>query len=299
MSTTAILAPTLVTARPAETLNPVDQLGMVTVLVADRPAASAPVSTTPQDPRARRTTEVVAQLREASELERQALLHQLIEVNVPVAHSIAGRYARRGIDLDDLQQVALLGLTQAARRFDVHAEHDFLAFAVPTIRGELRRHFRDSGWMIRVPRRIQELQARITGDRERLHAQLGRAPHADELAAHLGADVADVLEALAAEGCFRPTSLERPVEDGSGTLADLLGSEDPDLSWVELKVALGSAMAVLSERDQHILRWRFVDERTQQEIADLAGVTQTQVSRILTRVLGVLRSTLSETSSAA
>ncbi len=163
----------------------------------------------------------------------------------------------------------------------------------------MRRHFRDSGWMIRVPRRIQELQARIKDDRDRLHAQLGRAPRPDELADHLGADVTDVVEALTAEGCFRPTSLERAADDGTSSIADLLGSEDPGLSWVESRLALGDAVAQLPERDRSILRWRFVDDLTQQEIADLAGVTQAQVSRILARVLGVLRASLSESAAAA
>lgn len=247
--------------------------------------------------RTRRTDDVVARLREAStDVERQQLVHELIEVNVPVARSLAAGYRNRGIDVDDLRQVALVGLTKAAQRFDAHAGHDFLVFAVPTMRGELRRHFRDSGWMIRVPRRIQELQARITREQLDLHARLGRSPLPTELAAHLDARLEDVVEALAAEDCFRPTSLEVAVgnDDGTSTLGDLLGWEDPGLASVEARVVLGTLVGRLSERDQRILQWRFVDERTQQEIADLAGVTQTQVSRILTRVLNGLRESLSE-----
>lgn len=249
------------------------------------------------DRRTRRTDHVVERLREAAtDAERQQLVHELIEVNVPVARALAAGYRNRGIDVDDLRQVALVGLTQAARRFDPHSGHDFLVFAVPTMRGELRRHFRDSGWMIRVPRRIQELQARITREQLELHARLGRSPLATELAAHLGEQLEDVVEALAAEDCFRPTSLEIAVghDDGTGTLGDLLGWEDPGLASVEARVVLGTLVGQLPERDRRILQWRFVDERTQQEIADLAGVTQTQVSRILTRVLTRLRDSLSE-----
>ncbi len=231
--------------------------------------------------------------------QRQRLVHELIETHLGVARSMAARYRNRGIDLDDLEQVALVGLTKAARRFDPTAGHDFMAYAAPTIRGELRRHFRDSGWMIRVPRRLQELQARIATAEQDLLASLGRSPQPSEIAAHLGADLDDVVEALSADGCFRPTSIDASAGNGDDTIASLIGWHDPGLASVEARLVLGTALADLPERERRILHWRFVDERTQAEIADLLGITQAQVSRILSRVLRHLRAGLTEPAPAA
>jgi RNA polymerase sigma-B factor len=250
--------------------------------------------------RATRTTRVVAGLRDTiSAAERQALVDELIEANISMARSMAARYRNRGVDLEDLQQVALVGLTKAAQRFDASAGHDFLSYAVPTIRGELRRHFRDAGWMIRVPRRVQDLQARIRRAQPDLEARLGRSPRPTEIADHLEVDLDDVIEALSAAGCFRPTSIDSPTGNGTDTIADLLGWDDAGLASVEARLVLGTAVSELSERERRILQWRFVDERTQQEIADLVGLTQAQVSRILTRVLARLRAGLDEPAPAA
>ena len=216
-----------------------------------------------------------------------------------IARSMAARYRNRGIDLDDLEQVALLGLTKAARRFDPDAGHDFLSYAVPTVRGELRRHFRDAGWMVRPPRRVQELQRRITRAQRELEAQLGRSPRPSEVAVHLEADLSDVVEALSADGCFTPTSLDGVVGDGTSTLGDLLGSEDGAIESAEARVVLRPVVRRLSDRDQRIVRLRFVDERTQQEIAEDIGLTQAQVSRVLTRILADLKEKLVEPPPAA
>jgi RNA polymerase sigma-B factor len=175
-----------------------------------------------------------------------------------------------------------------------------MSYAVPTVRGELRRHFRDSGWMIRVPRRVQQLQSRIRATQHELEALLGRSPRPSEIALHLGAALDEVVEALAADGCFRPASLDsRGDEQERGTIADVLGHEDRELATLEAKLVLDNAVSRLSDRERLILRWRFEDERTQQEIADLVGLTQAQVSRTLTRILGRLRSDLSEPPTAA
>lgn len=263
------------------------------------------VSTAPthreRDERARRTRVIVEELRAGtSDVRRRELVDQLIEANAAVARSMAARYRNRGIDVDDLEQVALMGLVKAARRFDATAGHDFMSYAVPTVRGELRRHFRDSGWMIRVPRRLQQMQARIRDAQQELEAHLGGSPRPSQVAAHLGVDVDEVVEALAADGCFRPASIDsRGEEQERGTIADVLGHEDRELSALEARLALDTAVNRLSPREQQILRWRFEDERTQQEIADLVGLTQAQVSRTLTRILARLRSDLSEPLSAA
>ena len=264
--------------------------------------AQVPVQPTSieREERARRTSSIVDDLRHAStEAERQALVHELIEANLGVARSMAARYRNRGIDLDDLEQVALVGLTKAARRFDPAAGHDFMSYAVPTVRGELRRHFRDSGWMIRVPRRIQELQARIGAVQHDLEAELGRSPRPSEVATHLGVELDDVVEALSADGCFRPTSIDSRDDEDSGTIADVLGSEDRGFASLEARLVLDSAVSRLPERDRQIIHWRFVDERTQQEIADLVGLTQAQVSRILAKALERLRGDLSDLAPAA
>lgn len=264
-------------------------------IVPQHPAPQrAPRSSTESDERARRTDEAVAGLRAGTTpAGRQRLVDDLIEANVGVARSMAARYRNRGIDLDDLEQVALLGLTKAAQRFDADAGHDFLSYAVPTVRGELRRHFRDSGWMIRPPRRVQELQARIGGAQDLLLAELGRSARPSEIADHVGVGIDDVLEALSADGCFRPASIDTAAGDGT-TIADALGWDDRGLESLEARLVLDTAVAGLSERERRILQWRFVDEHTQQEIADHVGLTQAQVSRILTRILTRLRSHLTE-----
>ena len=250
--------------------------------------------------RARRTDAIVCDLRDARrEADADELTRQLIETNAAVARSMASRYRNRGIDLDDLEQVALLGLTKAAQRFDPSAGHDFLSFAVPTIRGELRRHFRDSGWMVRPPRRVQDLQTRIAGAQEELEPKLGHSPRPSEIAAHLEVDLSDVVEALAADGCFTPTSLDAKVADGSSTLGDLLGADDRALAQAEAKVMLEPLMRALTARDRRIVRLRYYQEQTQQEIADAVGLTQAQVSRVLTRILADLRAGLVERPPAA
>src|SRR3954447_1258409 len=241
--------------------------------------------------RAERTRALVARLAECThEEERQALRNELAAVNMPVADAVVSRYRSRGVATEDLQQVAYLALTKAARRFDPTSGHDFLSFCVPTIRGEVRRYFRDKGWMVRPPRRIQELQHRITQAQHDLTTVLGRPPAPDELAEHLEEEPADVREALDGHGCFTPTSLDRPVgEDQGSSLGELLGSDDEGQSAAEARVVLAPVVRRLSRRDRHILELRFFEGLTQREIADDLGVTQMQVSRLLTRIFRDLR----------
>ena len=257
---------------------------------------SPAVETTPdRSARATRTEEITEELAHGVSSDADAgLRDELVTLNMPVAASIAARYRSRGIAADDLQQVAYLALTKAAQRFDPRAGFAFLAFCVPTIRGEVRRHFRDFGWMVRPPRRIQELQANLMRARTTLAHDLGRPPTEAELATHLDESLANVLEALDAQGCFVPASLDRPVgDDESGTtVGELIGVDDVRESSVEARVALGPVVRRLSDRDRHILRLRFFEGLTQREIAEDIGVTQMQVSRLLTRIYRDLRAGL-------
>jgi RNA polymerase sigma-B factor len=146
--------------------------------------------------------------------------------------------------------------------------------------------------MVRPPRRVQDLQSRISRAQDELEAKLGRSPRPSEVAAHLGEELDDVVEALAADGCFTPTSLDGPVGDGSSTLGDLIGMDDRSVVAAEARVVLAPVLRKLTPRDQQILQLRFVEERTQQEIAEAIGLTQAQVSRVLTRILADLRGDL-------
>ena len=221
---------------------------------------------------------------------------ELVIAHLHVARSIARRYRNRGIPADDLEQVARLGLVKAARNYDPTRQNDFLAYAVPTIRGEVRKHFRDHGWMVRPPRRIQELQGKILAAASDLTHELGRSPRPSEIAARLDRPVADIEEALAADGCFTPSSLDRPVGAGADapSLGDVLPGDavDEDLDAVDARVILGPVVRRLGDRDRKILQLRYVNGWTQEEIAQEIGVTQMHVSRLLTKILAHLRSEL-------
>ncbi len=225
--------------------------------------------------------------------ERQRLIERVVVLNMGVARAVARRYRNRGVPDDDLEQVAHLALLRSARQFDPTLGTDLLSFAVPTIRGELRKYFRDHGWTVRPPRRIQELQTRIISIRSDLDQELGRSPRPSEVAQRLDAPIDDVLEALSADGCFSPASLDRPVsDDTTATLGDMLGSEDTAQNAAEARVVLQPLVQGLDERDRRILHLRFFEEQTQQQIADELGVTQVQVSRLLSRILARLRDQL-------
>jgi RNA polymerase sigma-B factor len=238
----------------------------------------------------------------SSERRRQELLDYVVRINMGVARTVAGRYFQRGIEEDDLVQVAYMALTRAARDFDARRHQDFLSYAVPTIRGELKKHFRDQGWMVRPPRRVQEAQARITRAEGALSQELGRPVRPSELAEHLDLDLEDVIEALAADGCFAPSSLDRPIttsgEPGGVSLVDLLGGTDQATPAAEARVMLAPVVRQLKPRDRRIVYLRFFEQRSQQEIADEIGVTQMQVSRLLARILRDLRRDLTSNGSA-
>lgn len=207
-----------------------------------------------------------------------------------VAETLAYRYRGRGVAEDDLRQAAYLALIKAASDFDPDAGHDFLSYAVPTIRGVLRRHFRDYGWMVRPPRRIQELRAVIFDAQSQLAQELGRSPSMRELASHLGQPCADVEEAFTVDGCFTPTSLDSSPDSNSRvTMGDLLAEAKQAEPAADARVVLAPLVSQLCDRDKQLLRMSFFEDRTQQEMASEIGVSQTQVSRILRRILGNLR----------
>lgn len=228
-----------------------------------------------------------------NDLERKRLRDEVVRLNLDVAESVASRFRNRGVPDDDLTQVACLGLVKAAQRFDPAYAGDFLSFAVPTIRGEVRRYFRDHGWVVRPPRHIQEMQARIGAVEDELTQLLGRTARPDELAEHLGEDESEVVEALSANGCFIPTSLDLAVgSEEKATLGERIASEDAGPFAVDARVILAPAVKDLSARDQRILYLRFFEGRNQREIGDEIGVTQMQVSRLLARILRDLRRSL-------
>jgi len=221
--------------------------------------------------------------------ERNPMLRdELITANLGLAHQLARRFANRGEPHDDLVQVASLALVKAVDRFDPDRGVTFSSFAVTCIVGELKRHFRDRGWAVRAPRRIQELYLELGHHIDRLSQELGRAPTVAELASASGASEEAVLEALEAGRGYRTASLDAPDRDEQ-TLAESLGSDDPHFTHVEERSVLASALRKLSPRDQRILRLRFVDGLTQSEIASRLGVSQMQISRLLASSLQSLR----------
>ena len=241
--------------------------------------------------RSERTAELLEAAAQAKDDdERRRILEQVVLINRGVAEAVASRYRSRGVVQDDLVQVAYEGLTKAVMRFDPELRNDLLTYAVPTIRGELQRYFRDQGWTVRPPRRVQELQWRVNHALEDLNQQLGREPSDQEVMDHLDIDYDEFREAIEAFGCFQPTSLDMPVgSDSPTTLGELIADDDREAAASEARVRLAPVVRHLSERDRRILYLRFFEDRTQEEIGADLGVTQMQVSRLLSRILKNLR----------
>jgi RNA polymerase sigma-B factor len=233
-----------------------------------------------------------AELAQDPDHRRQAL-DDVVVLNMEVARSVVASYSGRGIPAEDLEQVAYAALVRAARNFDPDQANDLLAYAVPTVRGEVKKYFRDYGWVVRPPRRLQELQAEVARGRARLQQQLGREPTLAEIAEELGVQTSEVDEALSADGCFAPTSLDRPVGDRSSTtLGEILPAPPEELEAAEARLMLWPVVGRLPKRDRTILRLRFWEGWTQQEIGEQLGVTQMQVSRLLSRILADLHQAL-------
>jgi RNA polymerase sigma-B factor len=226
---------------------------------------------------------------------RPVLRRRAIEAWLPLAQHLARRYGGRGEPADDLFQVAVVGRVKAVARYQADRGVDFAAFAIPTIVGEIKRHFRDRTWAIRVPRRLQELRLEITSANNTLTHTLGRAPTVADVATHLGITEEEVLEGLEGARAYNTASLSAPLtEDGGTTLADTLSDDDNAYELAELRISLGPAVAALDEREQRILALRFHGNLTQTEIADQIGISQMHVSRLLTKALAKLRRQLAD-----
>jgi RNA polymerase sigma-B factor len=238
-----------------------------------------------------------ALLREASEASchatRDRLRDDAVKINMPLARAIASRYRAKGVEWDDLVQVAYLALTKAVAGFDPTSPYRFSAYATATVRGEIKRWFRDHDWVVRPPRRYQDLRLVISQRESALAQELGRTPRADDVAAELGVSTQDVqASAVACQG-RRSLSLDAPTYDpGSFSLGDTVPDPDDDIDTLEWRLCLGESLARLSPRARLILRMRFENEATQAEIGQALGVSQMHVSRLLSRLLDQLREDL-------
>ncbi len=224
---------------------------------------------------------------------------QLVARFLPLARGLARRYHRAGEPLEDLVQVASVGLLKAIDRFDVRRGVSFTTYAVPTITGELKRHFRDNSWALHVPRGTRERALQVHARLREATEQTGQRPGVEELAEQLSLSAQEVEDALGALRAFDAVSLDGPAfvpgENGSKSRSETVGSVDRGLELAESRVTLHAALDRLPLRDRLVLRLRFVEDLTQSDIAAHIGVSQMQVSRILRRTLGRLRSTLERT----
>lgn len=251
-------------------------------------------------PHAERRAETMRMFRRMKPLpeddpERRRMRDEIIEDHMPYARYIAGRYGGRTELAEDLAQVAYVGLVKAVDNFDPDYGTGFLGYATPMILGEVKRYFRDSTWDVHVPRRTQELSAALREATEALTTELGRSPTVPELAERLEATPEEIAEALDATEAYTATSLDRPAhpDAGEATLADVMGDTDPGFELVVNREALKPLLARLGEREKRILMMRFFRNMTQAEIGAELHVSQMQVSRLLSKILGELRTGLS------
>jgi RNA polymerase sigma-B factor len=215
--------------------------------------------------------------------------NELVTAHLGLARSLARRFAGRGEPLEDLEQVAYEGLAKAVERFDPERGTSFAAFAVPTVVGEIKRHFRDHTWATKVPRAAKELATRLASATETLSSRLGRSPRVSELAEELGVPEETVIEALDARAAYRPTSLSTPTgQDEGRTLEDSLGTDDRGYTQAEARLTVRRLLEELPPRERRILELRFFEELSQDEIAVRIGISQMHVSRLLRRVTELL-----------
>lgn len=220
----------------------------------------------------------------------------LVEL-MPLVRALAARYAGRGEPLEDLVQVGSVGLIKAVDRFDVDRGVDFASYAVPTIVGEIRRHFRDKSWAMHVPRRLKELSVRLSRLLDELTSELGRSPTVSELAEAAGVDEEDVVDALDSTNAYSTRSLHAPFEEGGDdSLAEKLGTDEAGYEEVEDGSFIAAGLDALEERERQIVELRFFREMTQSQIAAEVGISQMHVSRLLRRALAKMRGRLEEVS---
>ncbi len=262
------------------------------LLPARRPAGSPTIASAPTGDRAQRVRELLERSAECTDpVEQQRYRRSVVTEYLPVARSLASRYSGRGVERADLEQLAFLGLVKAVRRWQPGRSEDFLQFAVPTIVGEIKRYFRDHSWLVRPPRRIQELRAAINEAEQTYRHSDGTGPSESELASVTGVSSRDIGEARAAAACCRPRSLD----EGQGVglaLALGWGDEDPELRRVEDRVTVQRLLATLTEREREVVRMRFENGWSQSRIGSEIGVSQMQVSRWLRTIADKLRSSI-------
>jgi RNA polymerase sigma-70 factor (sigma-B/F/G subfamily) len=225
---------------------------------------------------------------------RRSARDRIIELCLPGARRLARRFAGASEPLNDLVQVASLGLVKAVDGFDAGRGVEFGTYATPTIVGEIKRYFRDRTWGIRLPRRLQELRLTVNKARDDLTQTLGRSPTVADLAADLDVTEEEIIEVIGAASAYRPASLDTPVGTDDATLVDDLGAEEPEFGMVDYREALRTLMTRLPEREREILSLRFYGNRTQAEIAEEVGLSQMHVSRLLRHSLDFLRRRLTE-----
>ena len=232
-----------------------------------------------------RTRELFRRFKEEGDAEAR---DQLIVNHINLVRFLASRFKNRGESLEDLIQVGTIGLIKAIDRFDPDRGLEFTTYATPTIMGEIKRHFRDKGWSVRVPRRLQELSAKVNQATDELTNQLQRSPSVAEIADYLGSSVDEVLEAMESSSAYSSVPLEgggSGEDDESPSVIDHYATEDPDLAASDDRIVLEQAIADFSPREQEIIKMRFEQGLTQVEIAEREGISQVQVSRLLRRAL--------------
>jgi RNA polymerase sigma-B factor len=228
--------------------------------------------------------------RDGDQAARDEALTQLM----PLVRALAARYAGRGEALEDLVQVGSVGLIKAFDRFDVDRGVEFSSYAVPTIVGEIRRHFRDKAWAMHVPRRLKELSLRLTRLLDEMTSDLGRSPTVAELAERAGVEEEDVVDALDSTNAYSTRSLNAPFEDGAESLSDKLGEDETGYEEIEDGQLVAAGLEALDERERRIVELRFFDEMTQSQIAAEIGISQMHVSRLLRRALATMRGRIEE-----
>jgi RNA polymerase sigma-B factor len=230
----------------------------------------------------------------ASQASRDAARDALVRLHLPLVEHCARRFRNRGEPFEDLVQVGTIGLIKSVDRFDTERGVEFSTYATPTIIGEIKRYFRDKGWAIRVPRRLQELRMQIGSATAELTQDLGRSPTASELAAHIGCTVEEIVEGIESSNAYSTLSLDATddSDDGAASMLDALGEVDAGLEHVEIRESIKPLLDQLDAREKKILLLRFFKNMTQSQIAEEIGVSQMHVSRLLNRTLDQLRSSL-------